>query len=415
MGGRRQGAFVVVLALASCQALLDFKGLAPARDSSDAGKDAPIADAANDQSEASATCEGEPVWATPDGAVATHADCDGMPGASLLTSSSNCGRCGHSCGNASCDDGRCRPRRETSEQGGVAVDLLGAVGDEVYFYVGETLLRAIGPGGLRDVVNFTAEVTDGGVAGYDWVGGGIAGSPSNLFVHTVRRLFHVEADGSTTLIAAELPPQERELRWFAGTDRSFAYTTRSELVLLASSGAVLARYPSPYSRDLAVSAGEFYWMEQPWSPLADGNSQLPTRTTIQKTIAGGTALVREEEARLTGLVAASDGLYYARLGQGGGIYRLPPDADLRSEPVLVAPDDALTERVAIAVDPTHVYWMRPNGPQHGEIVKRSKCGPATVTIVAHVEDAMLRSAGLAVLGDRLYYTTAHAVVWSVAK
>jgi hypothetical protein len=346
-----------------------------------------------------------------------------VPGVSLLDAKLNCGQCGHSCGDdGKCSGGFCQARQEASVTGGNELVLVRELDGEVYYYEAEFFLWAIdGPAHTRKVGDWYDAWLTSGMSG-DYYGGGIAGSGSDLYVHTQSFLYRVVDGGAPTQVGNKWPPiYNYDLRWFAQIGNRFAYTTHYELVVVDPlQGKVLLNAPSPQSRDLAASGGEFYWMEQPWNKRADGDPSAPAMTRIQRTSPEGVALTYAENARLTGLVAASDGLYYARVGPGGGIYRLPPNAT-GEKPELVASDDALAERTVVAVDDAHIYWLRAaraaNGvlsTDHGEIVKRSKCGAPVVNVVAYVENALLDTSALIATRDRIYYD-AQGIVWSVPK
>jgi hypothetical protein len=323
----------------------------------------------------------------------------------LLESEDHCGRCDHSCGGAGCAGGRCNPREEASVRGGCELNLLGALGDDVYYTACQTLLGAIGR--TLPVADLSDERADAGFT--DLTVSGVAGSRTDLYFKASTRLFHVGGDGVLQELARNLPGDYNTR--FTGTDQLLAYPTPTQLILLDKTGAVRKPIDSASPADIVSSDNVLYWMEETWNPLAHGQDGPNPQTRIKKTSDGSNvAIVRDEAARLTALTAADDGLYYAKLGAGGGIYRLPPKADITTTSELIAPDDGLSEKVAIAIDQTHVYWMRPLGTNgDAEIVKRAKCGGATVTVLSPLPRLMLSPTGLAVANGRLYYADQPAV------
>jgi hypothetical protein len=295
----------------------------------------------------------------------------------------------------------CVETYEAEERGGAVVMFSGVIGAEAYYTVSPNLIRAVGAGPAHDVADLYAIANDAGVAGGAFELGGVAGSPSDLFIHTTSALVHRDGDGTLTVLATDLPPQNPESVGFAATADRLAYTNRDELVVLDRTGKVVRRFTSPNAHDLAASGDAFYWLEQPWNRLA-GGGDAAAGTKLWKTTALDLALVRSDTAHLVGLVSASDGLYYAKIGPGGGIYRLPPGADLSSEPVLVASDDGLGELTVVAVDETAVYWLRPRESGAFDLLKRSKCGGASVTI-ARVPYGYSDWSSLVALGKRVYF------------
>jgi hypothetical protein len=410
----RAGGIACLAALAVASSAACWSLTADVDISGGGGDQGSASDAASNDAtiDAAIQCRAEPEWATADGGVPDTATCDGTPGVSLLLSGDHCGRCDHGCGGESCQGGLCAQKTEATLAGGCEVILFGAVGDEVFYTGCSSFLGALGPRGARPVADLSGMRAD---SGEELSAEGVFGSATELFFAAGGHLFHVNAEGVAQELANNLPGLGYD-SMFAGTESILAYTTRAELVVLDKKGEVGKRFPSPASHHIASSRSAIYWMEEPWNALAGGSDQTSPKTRILKTTGTDVAIVRDEAARLTGLVVADDGIYYARLGKpDGGIYRLPADATLASEPKLIAADDGLTARTVIAVDATHVYWLRPHdNTDDAEIVKRAKCGGATVTLIAPLPQAALYSTSLATLGDRVYFHDG-PYVRSVAK
>src|SRR5262249_9397395 len=140
------GLFVDYASLYAGAGAGDAGGGPDATDAVDAGGNADGDAAEAAEAADGAACEGEPVWPAPDGGVPETATCNGVPGTSLLTSNDHCGRCGHACGGQNCAAGRCEPRAETTDNPGVTLVVLGAYGNEIYYFLAEQQLRAITDG-----------------------------------------------------------------------------------------------------------------------------------------------------------------------------------------------------------------------------------------------------------------------------
>jgi hypothetical protein len=343
-------------------------------------------------------CVPEPVWAAPDGGLSQYATCSGQSGIDLFRSPEDCGRCGHSCGTDPCVDGRCVAKVESMEPDNV--DLLGAVGDDLFFATGYYRLSAVGAGGgIQPVYDFTADAAS---PSFLDILGGVTGTPGLVYVRT--RGFVFQLVGTTLVSIASIPDNDVP-EYVASTPSGVFVSSKNEILEVAvGADAAVVQTPAPNSIYVTAHANAVYWLEQPWNSQAGGDpdagASLPT--LLKRFVPGAaTKLVHSDTAHLTGLVSLADGLYFMRLGAGGGVFFLPHDADLQAVPTLLASDDGLGERSTyIAIDDSHVYWSRPtDDDRYQEIWKRAKCGGASVRIAGNV--FFLK--GLAVRGPRLYY------------
>lgn len=360
----------------------------------------PGLDGSTDDADAG-VCVPEPEWAAPDGGAGQYATCSGQSGIDLFSSQDDCGKCGHACGLEKCVDGRCVAKVEAMWPDGI--DLLGAVGDDLFFASGYYRLSAVGAdGGIRLVDDSTGTV-DADQAVFHILGG-VTGTPGLVYVRT--RGFVFQLIGTTLVALSSIPDNDVPER-VASTPSGVFVTSKSEIFEVAlGADAAVAQTPAPKSIYVTAHGNAVYWLEQPWSSAAGGDPEagasLPT--LLKQFLPGSpTKLVHTETAHLTGLVSLSDGLYFMRLGVGGGVFRLPHDADLNALPALVASDEGLGERSPyIAGDDSYVYWSRPtDDDRFQEIWKRAKCGGASIRV-----GTVYYLRGLAVRGGRLFYGSA---------
>ena len=352
-------------------------------------------------------CVAEPDWAEPGSTVPQYATCEGRPGVDLYSTTDDCGRCGHSCGNDLCKGGRCETALE-QDGAGSTINVLGAINTDIYYARGYYLLDALGPLGTpRTIADLSTFFPDGSDQGFRYILGGITQRAGlgvvnpKTFVRTRAELFSLASMTLTPI--ADLNDNDQPGRGLAATSDAVYVTTKSEIVRVANGADAGAHADdAPKSIYMAAHDDTVYWLEQPWNESAGAAPGTMGATLLKKRVGTTTSLVHTHPPQLTALVVGADGLYFMELGGSGGIVRLPYDATPTTNATRLAGDSNLSEAAPfLTTDASYVYWMSTkmvSGNVYGEIWKRAKCGGAKIRL----GEAPFPH-GFAERGTRLYF------------
>jgi hypothetical protein len=165
--------------------------------------------------------------------------------------------------------------------------------------------------------------------------------------------------------------------------------------------------PADFPLEAGFAGERFVWLSQPFLYIAPGNSVVRIRES------GTDRILLDSTTPVGGLVIDGTEAFVMRSTSSGGSILAIDLAKGTQRPIFDGPLENSIIQLQLAVDATHVYWIKSLEKafgSSGEIWKRARCGGgAAVRIASH--PFIFR---LAALGDRLYFGS-DSGLFSVAK
>lgn len=405
MRGILSGTFVVLAIAAYACDSFEESTVTPPADAGDEGNSVPPdgsapSDGSVDQI---ASCDGEPEWATTTSAQAT-VTCDGAS-VSLLSDPKHCGRCDHSCGGETCTNGTCGERKEDD-----IFSVPYVVKDGVLYYarrpagLGHEVAR-IDPKGTKIVLG-KLDVDSGDEKEVL----GLVASDA-LYVRTPTSLRKASLATPSDAVPAFFADLTNEISIgvitlgpggliYAGAPNG----SRIDAVF-PDGGVSPFIAPAQHPGEMRMSGARHVWLTQPFLFFAGGPSIVYVHEN------GSSKKIYESSDYVGGLAVDGDEAFVMRAATpAGAIMRLALPS-LSTSPFLQDEFKNPFWQLVVAVDATHVYWLKSLDGLglEAEIWKKARCGGAAVRIGRHP-----RANRLVPFGDRLY-VGAEDGLWSIAK
>jgi len=356
----------------ACSTFESSDGASPDTDAGDGvapPNDALAGDVASDTGAVATPCDGEPVWVTPSSPVPT-ATCNGASGINLLNSTDHCGRCNHSCGAELCADGNCQARPEDT---GPAL-LLGWDATAIYYARGlfpPTDIVRLVPGGQEPKVTLYTHTAPGD-DGYVSAG---AVSADKLWFRTragIHAIDKVAATDAASPPIATMPYDIGGTLAFYGDRLLTQNNSTLNIDQVAPDGSVTPFISNAgYTYTTFGEPNRFVWVSQPFIANKAGPSGLHVFA------AGAARDLWTSDDALGGLAVSGNSAWVVRRGDAGEVRAI----DLVDGGGTTIHADSFHDRLGVAVDTTHVFWMRERDDLNGyEVWKQAHCGGEAVRI-----------------------------------